>query len=69
MSLIQLRLVVGFYYELLLSILLTFLIYFLLVVFVNTAQEFYKKLFVFLFMLNIFIFICSIFFTEKIKQF
>lgn len=65
MSLIQLRLVVGFYYELLLSILLTFLIYFLLVVFVNTAQEFYKKLFVFLFMLNIFIFICSIFFTER----
>lgn len=65
MSLIQLRLVVGFYYELLLSILLTFLIYFLLVVFVNTAQEFYKKLFAFLFMLNIFIFICSIFFTER----
>ena len=65
MSLIQLRLVVDFYYELLLSILLTFLIYFLLVVFVNTAQEFYKKLFVFLFMLNIFIFICSIFFTER----
>ena len=65
MSLIQLRLVVGFYSELLLSILLTFLIYFLLVVFVNTAQEFYKKLFVFLFMLNIFIFICSIFFTER----
>lgn len=65
MSPIQLRLVVGFYYELLLSILLTFLIYFLLVVFVNTAQEFYKKLFVFLFMLNIFIFICSIFFTER----
>lgn len=65
MSLIQLRLVVGFYYELLLSILLTFLIYFLLVVFVNTAQEFYKKLFVFLFMLNIFIFICSILFTER----
>ena len=65
MSLIQLRLVVGFYSELLLSILLTFLIYFLLVVFVNTAQEFYKKLFVFLFMLNIFIFICIIFFTER----